>query len=347
MITHFQRLCNIQQGLPWMMEPLAKGFKGKSSVLLAVPIFHSYGHWVAQSSINWGLRLFLLPDPRDTNQIVKIMNENRPFMVVTVPTQLIRLADPKIEIKRMPIMIMSGAASLPEEVQKSLEKKTGMPVSEGYGLTETGPCTHINLSAFSKITRFAPKIKSGIGIPLPDTEVKLVDPETKKEVPFGKVGEIWIRGPQVMKGYWPNPEEGLTEGWVLTGDLAWMDEDGYFYIVDRIKDMIHHPSGLKVYTRVIDEVLFSHPAVVAAVAIGIPDKDRPDREIVKAYLKLKDEFKGKISQKEIIDFCKDKLPDYALPRIIEFRDDLPLTITEKLFKRVLKEEEIKKMKEGK
>jgi len=344
MITHYQRLANILQGLPWMMAPFPN-YQGTASSLLAVPLFHAYGHYLMQSSIYWGLRVFLIPDPRDTNMIVQLMNEYRPFLLFMVPTQLLKLAQPEIEIKRMPVMVMSATAPLPVEVTKKIEQKIKMPISEGYGLTETGPATHINISAFAKVTRFATSTKPGIGLPIPDTEVKLVDTNTGKEVPFGEVGEIWLKGPQVMKGYWPDAGSGLEEGgWLKSGDLGKIDEDGYFHLVDRIKDMIN-VSGMKVYSIEVDEILFKHPAVEGVVTIGIPDPERPGSERIKAFVKLRYNFKGKIEAQEIIDYCKEKMAAYAVPKFIEFKDDLPLTVAEKIFKRALREEEIKRMKE--
>ena len=342
MLTHFQRFANILQGLPWMMGPLPT-YRGSASSMLAIPVFHAMGHYLMQSSIYWGLRIFLIPDPRDTESIVRVMNEYRPFLLFMVPTQLLKLAQPEIEIRRMPVMVMSGAAPLPAEVARKLEEKTKMPISEGYGLTESGPVTHINISVFSKVTRFASSTKPGIGVPVPDTDVKLVDPSTGKIVPFGEVGEIWVKGPQLMKGYWPEAGSGLEEdGWLKTGDLATMDADGYFRVVDRIKDMINI-SGMKVYSIEVDEVLFKHPEVEGAVTIGIPDPERPGSERIKAFIRLRESARGKVKEQEIIDHCKKSLAPYAVPKIIEFRNDLPLTVTEKIFKRALREAEIKKI----
>ncbi|MBS4022325.1 MAG: hypothetical protein KGZ79_07875 [Dethiobacter sp.] len=170
-----------------------------------------------------------------------------------------------------------------------------MPVSEDYGLTETSPTTHMDLSGFSKIIGFAARQKYSIGVPVPDTDVKLVD------------------------------------------------EDGYFYIVDRIKDMAN-VSGYKVYTNTIDDILHSHPAVVMAVTIGIPDHERQGSERIKAFVVLKEEYQNRVSAEEIIEFCRDKCASYAVPRHVEFRETLPLTVTEKIFKRELREEEISKMR---
>ncbi len=342
MITHFQRMASILQGLPWMMAPLPT-YRGRASSLLPIPIFHSYGHYLMQSCIYWGFKVFLVPDPRDTEMIAQLMNEYRPFLICMVPTQLLNLAQSETEIKRMPVMVVSAAAPLPTEVAKKIEEKIKMPVSEGYGLTEC--ISHINISVFSKITRFATSTIPGVGIPVPDTEVKLVDPETGKEVPFGDVGELWLKGPQMMKGYWPEPGSGLEDGgWLRTGDLCKMDENGYFYVVDRIKDMINI-SGMKVYSIEIDDLLFQNPAVAGAVTIGIPDSKRPGSERIKAFVRLKDDYKGKIGPQNIIDYCQERLAPYAVPKYIEFRDNLPLTVTEKYFKRALREEEIQKMKE--
>jgi long-chain acyl-CoA synthetase len=219
-----------------------------------------------------------------------------------------------------------------------------MPVTEAYGLTETGPLTHFNLSSFAKITGFMPFEKTGsIGVPAADTEAKVVDTETGEEVPAGEVGELYVRGPQVMKGYWPTPGDGLKEGWLPTGDLCRMDEDGYFFLVDRTKDMIN-VSGNKVYSTVVDEVIFGHPAVAEAVTIGIPDPERPGSERVKAFVVLRDDFRATVTEEEIIAHCKEKLAPYAVPKAVEFRDSLPMTVTMKLFKKQLRDEEIERQK---
>jgi long-chain acyl-CoA synthetase len=202
----------------------------------------------------------------------------------------------------------------------------------------------MNVSAFSKITGFMKEEKFGIGIPTPDTECKLVNPETGQEVPLGEPGEILLRGPQVMKGYWPDPGSGLTDtGWLHTGDIAIMAEDGYMQLVDRIKDMVN-VSGMKVYTTEVDEVLYTHPAVLMAAAIGVPDPEIPGSERVMAILQLKEEHKGKVSEEEIIAYCKGHLAVYAVPKWVQFREELPLTVTEKVFKKALRDEIVEKMK---
>jgi len=343
MITHYNRYCNVMQGLAWVYSPLMPGIEGKASGMVPIPLFHTYGHWAAHSAVYMGLRLILVRDPRDTDTIVELMRRFRPAVVCVVPTQLMRLADRDIE--RMVVSIMSGAAPLPQKVADAVSAKLKMPISEGYGLTETGPVTHMNIAALSKVTGFMRVMKSGIGVPVPDTEVKLVDVDTGEDIGLDGEGELYLRGPQVMKGYWPNPGSGLAEGgWLASGDIARMDEDGYFYIVDRVKDMANI-SGYKVYTNTIDEILFTHPAVAMAVTIGVPDPERPGSERIKAFIKLKEGHEGEVREVDFIEYCREKIPPYAVPRSIEFRDELPMTVTEKLFKRELREEEVQKMKE--
>jgi len=342
MITHYNRACNIRQ-MTWVLEPLWRGIKGKAAGEVVVPLFHAYGHMSVLCCIALGLRIFLVSDPRDTDQAISIMKEHRPLVIFVVPTHLMRIAEKKVG--RLPVLLMSAAAPLPEGIFETIKKEIMMPVTEGYGLTECGPLTHANLTTFSKITGFTAKETLGIGLPVPDTEVKIVDLDTGEELGAGESGEIVIRGPQTMKGYWPTPGSGLdTDGWLHTGDIGKMDENGYFVLEDRVKDMANI-SGYKVYTTEVDEILFKYPGVAMAAAVGIPDPERPGSERIKVFIKPKEEYKGKLTADEIIAYCKDKLPAIAVPRYVEFRDELPLTVTEKIFKRVLREEEIKKMKE--
>ncbi|MEJ2262228.1 MAG: AMP-binding protein [Anaerolineales bacterium] len=343
MVTHFNRYSCICQGFPWLLKPILRGFVGKASVLVSVPLFHAYGHYAHQAGAYLGLRVILLPDPRDTDLMVESIREHRPFLIPGVPTQFMRIAD--ANLSRMNVLPMSGSAPLPQEVSEAIRRKIGMPVSEGYGLTETSPLTHFNVSAFSKITGFIAKEKVGIGIPSPDTECRLIDPLSGEDVPFGEPGEILVRGPQIMKGYWPDPGSGLSEdGWLHTGDIAVMDEDGYFQIVDRIKDMVN-VSGMKVYTNKVDEVLFKHPAVFMAACFGVPDPQIPGSERVAAAIQLKDEYKDKLTEEEIRSYCRQHLSPYEVPKFVEFRDSMPLTVTEKLFKKALREEVIVRMRE--
>jgi len=341
MISHFNRFSCIKQGLPWILKPLIKGIRGKSSVLLPVPLFHSYGRYMAQSAASLGLRLILIPDPRDINLIVETIKKYRPFMIAAVPTQFMRIAQKKTgKINAIP---MSGAAPLPAEVAYSIKQELDNPVSEGYGLTETSPLTHFNISGFSKITGFMLKEKPGLGVPAPDTECKIIDRITGNEVPFGEPGEILVKGPQIMRGYWPEKGSGLTEdGWLHTGDIAYMDDDGYFHMTDRIKDMIN-VSGNKVYSTQVDEVIYKHPAVLMAASFGVPDPDVPGSERVAVVIKLHKNYPEPVSEDSIRSFCRKHLAPYAVPKYVEFRDTLPMTVTEKLFKKELRDEVLQKM----
>ncbi|HOL16757.1 MAG TPA: AMP-binding protein [Bacillota bacterium] len=330
MLTHYNRFCNVLQGLPWMLSHYEGQIRGQGTVIIAVPLFHSYGDWVMLSAIYWGLKIVLVEDPRDVDNIASLMKKHRPFLTSVVPTQLLALRDKKLT--RFPGRIISGASHLPAEVRKEFTAKTRIPVSQGYGLTEAGPLTHMNLGGHRK---------HGIGVPVPDTEVVLINELTGRKCRAGEAGHMYIKGPQVMKGYWPKPGSGLIKGWLPTGDIARMDNDGYFYLEDRIKDMIN-VSGYKVYPRVIEDVLYQHPAISQAVVIGVPDPERVGSERVKAFVQLKSSFENKVTAADIINFCKERCSPYAVPTFIEFKDKIPLTATQKPFKRKLKEEESKK-----
>ena len=352
MLTHYNLATNIIQ----TFGPTAGGVldtnRGNFSVVGCLPFFHIYGFTCAMNlALNWAGTLLLVPDPRDSKMIYELIKEYRPLFTPGVPTQFMRLAEEKgVDLKELKGTIpFSGSAALPPEVSKTYEKRADTLVSEGYGLSETSPATHSNLIAILKglgLDLGLPVKLGSIGLPVPDTEVRIVDIETgTKDVPIGELGEMIIRGPQVMKGYWPTPGDGLRDGWLYTGDVCKMDEDGYFYVVDRTKDMIN-VSGLKVYGRIVDDVLFEHPAVSKGATIGIPDPERPGSERVKVFISLKEGYEpSKELEQDIIRHCREKLPPYAVPKFVEFRQDLPLTTIEKIFKRKLREEEIAKMKE--
>jgi long-chain acyl-CoA synthetase len=341
MITHFNRYCCILQGFPWMLKPMLRGVAGKASVFLPVPLFHAYGHYTHQAAAHMGLRVILMPDPRDIEALVETIKKYRPFMIPTVPTQLMRIVQAKVG--KMNVIPICAAAPLPKEISEAIQKEIGTPVSEGYGLTETAGVTHFNISAFSKVTGFMPKAKTGMGVPAPDTECRLIDSKTGEDVPVGEPGVVLVRGPQVMKGYWPEQGSGLTEdGWLNTGDIAYMDEDGYFHMSDRVKDMVN-VSGMKVYTTTVDETLYKYPGVEMAAAIGVPDPENPGSERVMAFVQLKADCTKKITSEDIRNFCRKHLAPYAVPKFVEFRDSLPMTVTEKLFKKALRDEVVERL----
>ena len=229
---------------------------------------------------------------------------------------------------------MSGAAPLPVEVQQQFEKNTGGRLVEGYGLSETSPVTHAN-------PVYGKRKPGSIGLPMPDTEFKIVDVESgENELPIGEVGELCLKGPQVMEGYLNMPEEtahSIRDGWFYTGDIAKVDEEGYTYIVDRKKDMVI-AGGFNIYPRDIEEVLYTHPKIMEAAVAGIHDQYRG--ETIKAYCVLKE---GEtLTEDEVIEYCKTNLAAYKVPKLVEFREELPKTMIGKVLRRMLREEEEKK-----
>ena len=220
---------------------------------------------------------------------------------------------------------------MPLEIMRKFEELTGSIVLEGYGLTESSPVTHVS-------PVYGMRKPGSIGIPMSDTDARIVDMELGiEEMPIGQEGEIVIRGPQVMRGYWQRDDESaaaLRDGWLYTGDIGKMDEDGYFYIVDRKKDMIIS-GGYNIYPREIDEVLYEHPAILDAVAIGIPDAYRG--EAIKAFVVVKP---GQtLTEQEVVEFCRLRLTAYKVPKTVEFRDLLPKTMVGKILRKELQAEE--------
>lgn len=338
MLTHANLSKQVQHVAAWF--PTFE--EGKEIMLGALPFFHVFGLSTAMNlSIYLGWGHILIPKPQP-EPLLEAISKFRPTFAPLVPTMYIgMLNDPKIKESDLTSIkgCFSGSAPLPVEVIREFEEKTGAVIVEGFGLTETTPVTHIN--PFNPEKR---KIGS-IGLPLPDTECRIVDLEDGiSDVPFGESGELLMRGPQVMQGYWNMPEETaktLTEdGWLYTGDIAKMDEDGYFYIVDRKKDMIIS-GGYNVYPRDIDEVFFEHPKVQEACTIGIPHPSRG--EAAKVFIVLREGETA--TEEEFLEYCKDKLAKYKWPTDIEFRDELPKTNVGKVLRKDLRAEEMEKRSE--
>ncbi|MFC4769003.1 long-chain-fatty-acid--CoA ligase [Effusibacillus consociatus] len=330
MLTHMNLAANVQQiNEHTCEEPLAEGDK----ILTVIPLFHVYGMSCAMNlGVLTGTNVILLPR-FDVLEVLQTIKEHKPTFFPGVPTMYVALNSyPGAEQYGIDAIRIcnSGSAPLPVELMHSFEKKTGANMLEGYGLSEASPTTH-------STPRRGIKKPGSIGIPLPGTEARIVDHASGgKTLPIGEVGELVIRGPQVMKGYWNLAEETahtIRDGWLYTGDIARMDEDGYFYIVDRKKDLII-ASGYNVYPREIEEVLYTHPSVLEAVVVGVPDDYRG--ETVKAFLVLKPGQTG--TAEEIEKFCRDHLAAFKVPRLIEFRDELPKTAVGKILRRVLAEE---------
>jgi len=335
MLTHRNLVANVQQALDLFVSDPAD-FSDNQAIMGILPMFHIFGlTCVMLFGLRQGLNQILVPrfDPAEVTDLVR---EHRPVMFSGVPTMYMALVASGVDLKGYGFdgvrVFNSGGAALPVNLKHAFEEKVGNSLYEGYGLSEASPVTHFN-PPFSGEAR-----EGSIGVPVPGTDARIVDVETgSEEMPVGESGELVIRGPQVMKGYWNMPEEtaeALRDGWLRTGDVARMDEDGYFYIVDRKKDMIL-ASGYNVYPREIEEILFEHEEVAEAVAIGIPDEYRG--ETVKAFVVRKKE--SGVTEKEVLAFCKARLAPYKTPKTVEFREDLPKSAVGKLLRRVLADEE--------
>ncbi|UQD52955.1 long-chain fatty acid--CoA ligase [Bacillus methanolicus] len=337
MLTHKNLVANAVMCQTW----LYKCKRGEEVVLGILPFFHVYGMTtVLILSVMQAYKMVLLPK-FDAKTTLKTIQKQRPTLFPGAPTIYIGLLNhpdlKKYDLSSIDSCI-SGSAPLPLEIQQKFEEITGGKLVEGYGLTESSPVTHSNF------LWDRPRVKGSIGVPWPDTDACIFSIETGEMLSPGEIGEIAVRGPQIMKGYWNKPEETaqvLRDGWLLTGDLGYMDEEGYFYVVDRKKDMII-AGGLNIYPREVEEVLYEHPDVQEVVVAGIPDPYRG--ETVKAYIVLR---KGaSISTEEMDQFARKHLAAYKVPRAYEFRDELPKTAVGKILRRALVDEEKKKMEEN-
>ena len=336
MLTHSNLYTNCLQSFLWG-GPLTR--QGEERYLMVIPYFHIYGQTVGLLLGTWNGAM-QIPIPRfDPDLLIQAIRQYKPTFFPSVPTLYISMLNhPEIKncglehIKRF----NSGSAPLPVEVIEKFEQMSGAMLYEGYGLTEASPTTHSTAT-------MAKRKPGSIGLPFPSTECKIVDLETgTMEVPVGQEGELCIRGPQIMKGYWNRPEEtaiALRDGWLYTGDVSRMDEDGFFYIVQRKKDMII-VSGFNVYPNEVEDVLFTHPAVLEAVVIGVPDEYRG--EAVKAFIVLK---AGTVAtEDDILEHCRANLAKYKIPSFIEFMDDLPKSAVGKILRRELRDVESQKNK---
>lgn len=304
--------------------------------LCVLPLYHIYGMTATMNSaIYSGAKLVLLPKFH-VEEVMKTIQDQKVTLFCAVPAIYIAIINnPKAEKFDMHSvrLCMSGGAGLPAAVRDKFMKMTGGNLVEGYGLSEASPVTHCNPLHGGSVK------ESSIGLAVTETEAKVVDIDDHSiTLKPGEVGELAVKGPQVMKGYWNNPSETervLKDGWLFTGDIAKMDDEGYFYIVDRKKDMIN-VGGLKVYPREVEEVLFKHSAIKEAAAIAIPDSF--SGEVVKAFVVLK-EPSDKITEKEVIAYCSTMLAKYKVPKQVEFVDELPKTLIGKVLRRELKEKE--------
>jgi long-chain acyl-CoA synthetase len=335
MLTHRNLVSNTVQIRHWIYDME----EGRECTMGAIPFFHVYGMTVAVLlSIYLGGQLVTLPNPRPIDVVMQAIHREKPGLYPGVPAMYIGIINhpevTKYDLRSVKACL-SGSAALPMEVQIKFGQLTGGRLVEGYGLTEAAPVTHVN-------PIWGERRAGSIGLPVPDLEARIVDPDTLRDKATGETGELWVRGPQVMVGYWNQPEETaktiMADGWLRTGDIARMDDDGYFYIVDRLKDIII-VSGFKVVPREVEEALFEHPKVQEAVVVGIPD-DKTG-EAVKAFVVLK--AGESAAAEEITAFCRERLTSYKVPKLVEFRSELPKTTVGKFLRRVLVDEEREKL----
>lgn len=335
MLTHANLVANTMQLRHWVPDVN----EGQERILAALPLAHSYAMTTCMNfSISIAGALILLPDV-PTGVMLEAIQRNRPTIFPGVPGLFLAINEYP-NVRRFGVQsiraCLSGAAPLPLEVQEAFEKITRSRLVEGYGLTEASPVTHANPISGDEVS-------GTIGLPLPDTDARIVDMHTGGELPTGEIGELIVRGPQVMRGYWENPAQtaaALREGWLYTGDLARVDEEGYFRFVDRKSDLIHRGGGI-IFPREIEEVLFEHPKVSEAAVLGllpsgglpVPVASSGGDELIKAYVVLR---RGeRATPAEIIAFARTRLPPASVPDTVEFRETLPKTFVGKVFKRKL------------
>jgi len=339
MLTHRNLVANVRQTLDMFIDDPG-AFSNNQKIVGVLPFFHIYGlTCVMMFGIVQGLNQLLVPR-FEVQQFMALVRDEDPVMFSGVPTMYMALHASGADLMEYGFgrirTYTAGGSALPVNLKRAFEEKTARPVFEGYGLSEASPVTHFN-PPFAGVGR-----EGSIGIPIPSTDARIADVATgEEEMPVGESGELVVSGPQVMKGYWNMPEETastIRDGWLYTGDVAKMDEEGYFYVVDRKKDMIV-ASGYNVYPREIEEVLFEHPEVAEAVAVGVPDEYRG--ESVKAFVVKR--AGSDLTEEELVAYCKERLAAYKAPKSVEFRDELPKSTVGKLLRRVLADEERERM----
>ncbi len=346
-LTHKNIVANPTQAEAWLRGVNAR--TGQEVMLTALPLTHSYSMTACLNlSIIEGYTQVMIPNPRNIPHVLTAIDKHQVTMAPGVPTLYNAIANhPDVRAGKYSLksinFCLSGAAGLPSGVHAEFTQRTGSKLVEAYGLSEASPAVVVNpLGSGGRI--------GTIGVPLCDTEVKIVDAENESEpLGVGEAGVLCVRGPQVMVGYWKQPEETANtlrthedgKVWLHTGDIAEMSEDGYFRIVDRKKDIIMATGGFNVYPRDVEERLYEHPKIMEAAAVGIPPASSNQR--VKVYIVLhKDEM---LSEEEVIDWCHQGLARYKVPKVVEFRDELPKTMVGKVFRRALVEEEVARMRE--
>ncbi|MFX0021757.1 MAG: AMP-binding protein [Candidatus Hermodarchaeota archaeon] len=333
-LSHKNFVADIKIFQHWLSWEFGAGFG-----LSGFPFFHIAGLFTCSNVIMLGWSQILIPNPRDTDHIIKEMLKYRPTVLANVPTlyQML-IKNPKFKKidREMIDYAISAAAPFPKESQEIFESIIGEgKLIELYGMTETSPLTIGNPSKGKK--------KLGhIGLPFPNVDFKLLDPDTGKEVSLGEPGEICVKGPMVMEGYHNKPEETKkavdSDGFMHTGDVGIMDEEGYVRIADRTKDMII-VGGFKVFSAKLEDTLTKHPAIEMVATIGVPNPDRPGSELVKAIIQIAPDYEydnEEALKEEITAFAKEECSPYEVPKIIEFTEELPLTVVGKVDKKLLR-----------
>lgn len=333
-LTHDNLVANLTQARAWIYDLE----DARENIFLVLPLFHVYALTCCNLAISIAASVTLLPR-FELQGAMKSIDKNRPTVFPGIPAMYAAInhslaGKPAGKKKHLDIssirVCVSGSDKLPGDVKADFERLSGGKLVEGYGLTEASPVTHVNpVYGLNK--------EGSIGLPLPDTEVRIVDFESGRDVEAGAVGEMLVRGPQVMKGYWQNPEETAgvlsSDGWLHTGDIARRDDDGFYYIVDRMKDLII-TGGYNVYPREVEEVLAQYHKVKEVAVKGLPGRIKG--ETIKAYIVLKENEQATAG--EIRDFARDRLASYKIPQKIEFRGDLPKSFLRKVLKRKLDDE---------
>lgn len=311
---------------------------------MSLPMYHAYGYSVIHSLTELALDLLLVPDSRDTEMMVDLIEEYEPLVMLGVPTQFMEIVNEDLE---QDIIGLSGSAPLASETKEEFEEKS-KGISQGYGLSEMSPITHFNVRGLQDMLLGKSTAEDGfdsptIGVPAPDTEVKLRDVDTGDEIPIEQAideeleGEMLLNGPQRMKGYLDEDRDPFeADGFIATGDVAKVDPKGRFYIVDRVKNMIN-VSGLKVYSEEVDEVLFSHPGIHRPATIGVSDPDRPGSEKVVIYVEPDPDYDGDLTETDVESHLDGKVPRQAMPEEVHVVDEIPLTDIGKTDKQTLKE----------
>jgi long-chain acyl-CoA synthetase len=347
LLTHRNLVANALQGVA-AQSRISELMRGSEAAVLALPLYHAYGYSVANSLLELALDVLVVPDARDTGHMSRLIEEHSPVIMLGVPTQFMEIVDEELEND---VIGISGSAPLAGETKERFECES-RGLSQGYGLSEMSPITHFNVHGLQELLTGSSDETHGydqptIGVPVPDTDVKLVDVDSGAEIPLeraaaeGLEGEMLVRGPQRMKGYLDEQKQPFDEeGFVSTGDVAKVDSRGRFYIVDRVKNMIN-VSGLKVYSEEVDEVLFGLDGVKRPATIGIPDPERPGSERVKVYLELDPNSDADLSRQDVVDYLVGKIPKHAMPTEIDFIQNMPLTDVGKTDKLALRERKSK------